>query len=184
MRRSFLIAVALGVAGCSGSVERNDRPTFSVDRTQPFRLEFGRGSGWNGLDTVKLDETGRVVLHRLDSEARAGATVPAWQVASMQLSADAVDEVLGSVQANDLMRLHRAYHEDVLDGTQWLLWVRQGDREKAVYFDNNFPWAIKQFAEDLDAILARAGSDTVTWQRVPDRMARKHERELWDSIKR
>ena len=55
MRWSLVIVIACTVVGCSGSVERDDRPAFTVDPGQPFRLEFGRGSGWHGLNTVKLD---------------------------------------------------------------------------------------------------------------------------------
>ena len=61
MKWSLRIAVAFAIAGCSGRVETDDRPTFTIDRTQPFQLEFGRGSGRAGLDTVKIDQTGRVL---------------------------------------------------------------------------------------------------------------------------
>ena len=56
-KRWLLIASVLAVVG--GGVGliavRNDRLAFTIDHTQPFWLEFGRGSGWHGLDTVKLD---------------------------------------------------------------------------------------------------------------------------------
>jgi hypothetical protein len=184
MKRSFVIAVALAVIGCSGQVEKDDRPAFAIDRTQPFWLEFGRGSGWHGLNTIKLDQTGRVVLHRLKSERRQDVTVLSWEVATLPLPPEAVGEVLKAVEANGLMGLHKAYHEDIADGTQWVLWIKQGEREKSVYFNNSFPAAITRFAEQLDAILARAGLDKMPWQPVPEREARQHEQELWDSIKR
>ncbi len=94
-------------------------------------------------------------------------------------------EVLKAVESNQLTRLQKAYHDDnVKDGTQWVVWIRQGEREKSAYFDNLFPPAIKKFADELDAILAQAGLENVTWQPVPEAESRKHERELWDSIKR
>jgi hypothetical protein len=117
-------------------------------------------------------------------EHRQDVTAILWETATLQLSTEAVAEVLKAVESNDLMGLHRAYHEDINDGTQWVLWVKQGKREKSVYFDNRFPPAINQFAEQLDAILARAGFDKVVWQPVPEKESRQHERELWDSIKR
>ena len=64
-----------------------------------------------------------------------------------------------------------------------MFWVNQGERVKSVYFNNSFPSAIKKFAEQLDAILARAGQDKIAWQAVPVSETRQHERELWDSIK-
>jgi hypothetical protein len=185
-RRWLLIAFALAVVG--GGVYPlavlNDRPAFTIDHTQPFWLEFGRGSGWHGLDTVKIDQTGRAVLHRMKSERKEDVTVLSWEAATVQLSPEALAEVLKAVESNGLMGLRKAYHEDIHDGTQWVLWLRQGEREKSVYFNNSFPRAITTFAEQLDAILARAGYSTVKWQQVPESKSRQHERELWDSIKR
>jgi len=184
MKRSWVMAVALVVVGCSGRVEKDDRPAFTIDRTQPFWLEFGRGSGWHGLDTVKIDQTGRVVLHQMKSDRQQNVNVLSWEVATLQLAPEAVAEVLEAVESNDLMGLHKAYHADIADGTQWVLWMKQGAREKSVYFDNRFPPAITRFAEQLDAILARAGLDKVAWQTVPERESRQHEKELWNSIRR
>lgn len=185
-RRWLLIAVALVVVG--GGVYllavRNDSPAFTIDHSQPFWLEFGRGSGWHGLNTVKIDQTGRAVLHRMKSECKEDVTVLSWEVATLQLSPEALDEVLKAVESNDLMGLRKEYHEDIHDGTQWVLWIKQEEREKSVYFNNNFPRRIKAFAEQLDASLAQAGLDKVAWQPMPERESRQHERELWDSIKR
>ena len=184
MKWSLRIAVAFAIAGCSGRVETDDRPTLTIDRIQPFQLEFGRGSGRAGLDTVKIDQTGRVVLHRMKSDRQQDVTVLSWETATLLLSPEGLAEVLKTLESNDLMRLHKAYHTDVRDGTQWVLWVRQGEREKSVYFDNSFPRAITAFADQLDAILARAGSDKLAWQPVSEQESRQHDRELWDSIKR
>lgn len=87
-------------------------------------------------------------------------------------------------QSNDLIGLRKEYHENIHDGTQWVLWIKQGEREKSVYFNNNFPHRIKAFAKQLDAILEHAGLDKAAWQPVPQRNSRQHERELWDSIRR
>ncbi|OWK45407.1 hypothetical protein FRUB_01738 [Fimbriiglobus ruber] len=182
-----MIAFALAVVGGGAYLLAvwYDRPAFTIDPTQPFQLEFGRGSGGRrGLDTVKIDQTGRAVLHRMKSERKEGVSVLSWEFATLQLSPEALAEVLKAVESNGLMGLRNAYHEDIYDGTQWVLWIKQGDREKSVYFDNNFPQQIEVFAEQLDDILARAGVGKVSWQPVPERQSRQHERELWDSIKR
>jgi hypothetical protein len=184
MRRSFMIAVALATVGCSGRIEKDDRPAFTIDRTQPFLLEFGRGSGLHGLNTIKLDQTGLVILHQIKIEHDQNVSVISWEVATLQLQPEAVGEVLKLIESNRLMRLHKAYHEDIADGTQWVLWIKQGEREKSVYFNNSFPSAITRFAEQLDAILVRAGLNKASWQPVPERESRQHEKELWDSIKR
>jgi len=186
MRRSLVIVIAFAAAaGCSGRVEKDDRPAFTIDRTQPFWLEFGRGSAWHGLDTIKIDQTGRVVLHRMNSTRQENVEVLSWEVGSLQLPPEGVAEVVKAVESDGLMGLQKAYrHENVADGTQWVVWIKQGEQEKSVFFDNRFPPAITRFAEHLDAVLERAGLDKVEWQPVPERESRQHERELWDSIKR
>jgi hypothetical protein len=185
-RRLLLIAFALAVigGGVCFFVLRGDSPALTIDHAQPFWLEFGRGSGWHGLDTVKLDQTGRTVLHRMKSEHKDDVEFLSWQVATLQLSPRALGEVLKAVESNGLLGLHGEYHAKIHDGTQWVLWIKQRDNEKSVYFNNNFPRRIRAFAEQLDTILAGAGYSRVAWQPVPGRQGRDHERELWDSIKR
>jgi hypothetical protein len=159
-------------------------PAPNIDHTQPFWLEFGRGSGWHGLETIKIDQTGRVVLHRIKSKQPDNATFNSCEVATLRLSPEALAEVHKAVESNGLMELDEAYHQHVVDGAQWVLWIRHGELEKAVYFNNSFPPAIKAFAQQLDAILGRAGLDKVAWQPVPQWQSRQHERELWRSIER
>jgi hypothetical protein len=186
MRRArwLLIASAFAVVGGAGAVflvVHNDRPAFVMDHTHPFWLEFGRGSGWHGLNTVKIDQTGRVVLHRMKSMHQNDVTVQSWEVGTLQLPPEAITELLKAVESNNLLGLQKAYHANVHDGTQWVLWIMQGEQEKSVYFDNHFPRSITAFAQQLDAILAQAGLDKVAWQPVDDR---QHEKELWASIRR
>ena len=81
MRRSLLVVCAVAFGGCSDQVEKDTRPAFQIDSVQPFRLEFGRGSGWNGLDTIQIDQTGGVVLHRLKSDGTGS-----WETTSLRLA--------------------------------------------------------------------------------------------------
>lgn len=183
LQMAFAILVVL--VGIYCLAVQSTAPAFTIDSTQPFYLEFGRGSGWHGLNTVKIDQTGRVTLHRMLSEHQQGVIVQTWEVATIQLSPVAVAEVLDRVEANDLIALRKVYRrKNIADGTQWVLWIKQGDREKSVYFTNQFPSAITRFADQLDEILARAGLGSVAWQPAPGRESRQHERELWESIKR
>lgn len=180
--RWLLIAFVLAVLGGMYSLAmRNGSPSFTIDRSRPFCLEFGRGSGWQGLNTAKLDQTGRVVLYRMRREH---VSVVHWETTTLQLSPQAFADVLNAVESNDLMTLREEYYENIQDGTQWVLWIKQGEREKSVYFNNNFPRRIMAFAEEFDAILARSGSDKSVWQPEPRQDSREHERTLWDSIKR
>jgi len=138
-------------------------------------MEFGRGSGWHGLDTVKIFRDGTVTLHRQVRN-------PYWETTTFKLADEAMTEVLSAVDANRLSALLKEYDGSVADGTQWVLWFEQDGVEKTVYCDNRFPDEIVRFAKDLDGILAKNGLEDVKWQRVNVDDARKHERKLWDSI--
>jgi hypothetical protein len=154
-------------------IEKDSRPAFQIDPKKPFRIELGRGSGWFGLDTIKVSEDGTVVIHRQQD---------IWYKATMQLSEDSLADVLQAVADNRLLGLHKAYHaNNVMDGTQWVLWIKQGAEEKSVYFNNHFPKEIVRFATTLDAILAKSGSGNLIWSPAS---GRDHEKELWKSLDR
>jgi hypothetical protein len=165
-------------------VVKDDRPAFHIDPEQPWRIEFGRGSGWHGLDTAKLDQDGRLVLHRLRQDREGNVIALSWETTTAQLPPSAVAKVLAAVESNRLLELDKAYHANVADGTQWVLWVRQGDREKSVYFDNHFPERIVRFAEQLDQVVSGSVGPGLRWRAVPSVEDRDHERELWESLRR
>jgi hypothetical protein len=165
-------------------VVKDDRTPLRIDLGWPWRIEFGRGSGWHGLDTIKLDHDGRAVFHWLQRERKGGATFLSWETSTTRLPRDVVAKVLEAVEVNRLLELDKSYYANVHDGTQWVLWVRQGEREKVVYFDNHFPDSIVRFAEQLDAIVSGSVGPSLRWRAVPYAQARDHEQELWDSIHR
>ena len=143
------------------------------DATQPFKLDFGRGSGGHGLDTVAIAQDGQTSLYRLRRDF-------SWEHSSLRLSPEHIRAVAQAVARHGLPRLAKEYHTNVMDGTQWVLWIRQGQRQKATYFDNNFPASIRDFASELDGILRAAGYDALRWQHAN---SRDHEKELWNSFK-
>ncbi|AMV27946.1 hypothetical protein VT84_26315 [Gemmata sp. SH-PL17] len=173
MWRLFCFVGPLFLYGC--------QPAPRLDPSKPWQIEFGRGSGLEGLDTIKLNQNGKAILHRRKSELRGDVTVDSWETTTVVLSPEKVAKILDAVAENRLLELSKAYHSRMHDGTQWVLWVRQGEWEKAVYFNNRFPDSIVQFAKKLDGVLT--GEDS-QWHAVPDKGARDHERDLWDSIKR
>ena len=77
-----------------------------------------------------------------------------------------------------------AYHAEVHDGTQWVLWIKQADQEKSIYFNNHFPDEIVRFAEQLDAVLSECDLENMNWKTVPATESRQHERELWEAVKK
>ncbi len=147
-----------------------------LDADRPYMIRFGRGSGWHGLDTVKIREDGSVTLHRLIS-----TDDPSWETTTLKLRPESLARILDAIEKNRLFGLQKAYHSDIADGTQWVLWIKQGERQKAVYFDNNFPPEIERFAEAVDKALDESGLEKAVWHNVGD--ARGHDRGLWDSIR-
>ncbi len=103
----------------------------------------------------------------------------------MRLSQEQLRAIAQAVTHHGLPRLQKAYHPifHVYDGTQWVLWLRQGERQKASYFDNSFPASIRHFANELDGILRLAGYDRLRWQPSQPANSREHEKALWNSIK-
>ena len=156
--------------------EKDVRPPFKLELKKPFQIEFGRGSGWHGLETIKLGNDGRVEVYRRDPDHR-----DSWVRADLTTSQNSLAEVVKAVDDCHLLSLHKGYHANVADGTQWVLWFKQGQNEKSIYFNNHFPAEIQSFAKLLDAVLSREGLDKATWQ---NSAGRQHEKELWESIKR
>lgn len=190
MRWTLLILAVL-LTGCDGgtptatgdsnrtdtsSVEHDTRPAFVLDPSQPFVIEFGRGSGRHGLDVVKVDETGFVRLSRVQGH-------PGTESASLQLSIADIATLVGLVNTNQLTSMGRAYSDPrIADGTQWVLWIEQSPSQKAIYFNNSFPSQINAFARGLDSLLQKAGLSTATWSAVPAQQADAQQTALWARI--
>lgn len=150
----------------------------ALDPDEPFRIELGRGSGQVGLDTVRVDQDGTAVLHRVEGPLAAQT----FKTATLRLPPKALEEILHSAAENRLLRLWNSYEEPGMhDGVQWVLLIRQGGTKKAVYFNNRFPDAITRFADTLDRVLKENGLDEARWQ--PDPSNVRPGRELWDSIR-
>ena len=175
--RQFLILILVSAlfAGCGTSSltsVSDDRPTFRIAPEKGFQIAFGRGSGWHGLDTVSVDDAGTVTLHKISD---AGIIRSSFTLVENDLNA-----VLSLVDECGVMDFDREYHDEtVVDGTQWVLLVEQGEKMKSIYFNNHFPEKIHRFALQFDSILdaESKGLETITVEIDPisDR--------LWDSIK-
>jgi hypothetical protein len=159
------------------------RPPFRLDTNRPWNIDLGRGSGMDGLDTVKLSQDGQVILHRPRRVRQWNGYAQVWDTAELTLPPDSVGRIADAVAAERLLDLDRAYHAAVYDGTQWVLWVRQDGREKVVYLNNHFPDPVVRFAAAVDAELVAAG-DRVRWRPVPFWEHGSHDDELWASNRR
>jgi len=189
-RRAVLAAAAVAVAAVlvaglfvAGVLASRRPAAFDFKPDEPFRLELGRGGGRDGLETVATDQTGRAVLHRLQSERRGGSIRLYCETAELELDAEALRRITDAVRDTGLLRMRRAYHKDVADGTQWIFRLRQGENEKAIYFNNRFPGNTRRFAAILDGVLDESGREDLSWSRVADDKMRDHEKALWESIR-
>lgn len=190
--RTTLLILAILLGGCdrrtatptggrttsrsNGVVEPDTRPAFVLDPSKPFVIELGRGSGLDGLDIVKVTETGSVELYRIAG----GQHV---ESASLRLSKADVSKLVSLANARQLTGMGRGYSDpNIADGTQWVLWMEQSPSEKSIYFNNSFPPQITAFADGLDALLRDAGSGTVTWRPVPKQQGIDLQTALWARV--
>lgn len=157
------------------AVTPSTQPAFVLDPGKPFVFELGRGSGWHGLDIVEVRETGVVRLQR-------GENRPQAQSTSLNLSPAQVAELVTLINRKGLTDLGAVYDGHTNDGTQWVLWIRQGSSEKSVYFNNAFPSAITTVADQLDSLLQSAGLPQAKWSAVPGTAGRDYQMALWNRV--
>lgn len=183
MRTTLLVTMALMLA-CVSCASEPEEKLERLDAVQTFRLVLGRGSGLDGLHTVALTHDGNVTLYRRCEEVQNNVHYDYWEKTTLQLPKDAIAELIAEIEKQGVLRLNRAYNDpDIDDGTQWVFWAQQGDKETSVYCNNKFPKPLKRFAETLDATLAKNGMGKVRWERVPEDDRRDVEKRLWDSVK-
>jgi len=181
MKALMMALFAATIAACGKDhpldrVEPAKTEAFSVDLGKDFHFELGRGSGLDGLDTVAFGRDGKVTLFRQHPQG-------SWQTTSLELSAEALARIFDEVKSQEIMKMPAAYHANVQDGTQWVLWIRQDEKSKAIYFNNYFPAEVRRLAERLDRELAAAGIAGAPWKELSKTKVREHEKALWSSIK-
>jgi hypothetical protein len=143
----------------------------------PLVLEFGRGSGRNGLSSVRVAKDGSVVLfryvrHRNDVEST-----------SLVLRERQMYQIHQAIRNHQVENLDRKYSRSIADGEQWILRINVNDEIRSTYFNNNFPPNIEAFADELELVLAEAGLTQEGWRTVRHIDGWRHDRELWDSIR-
>jgi hypothetical protein len=151
--------------------------SFTFDPARPFRVDFGRGSWWMGFDTVSIAEDGSALLYR-----RFGPNFNRWERATIKLTPAQLRTVNEGIVRNGLLGLQEEYKDPaIVDGTQWVLWLRQDGREKLVHCDNRFPPELVAFADALEELMAKA-AEKASWEDIGG--DRHHERVLRASIER
>ncbi len=151
-----------------------DRTRIPAD--EKFDLQFGRGSGWHGLDLLRITSDGR-------AEYEYQADHGEWRRKTFVVPEHQLTKLRQEITELNPWGMDRAYHRNVADGTQWCFLVRIDGKSKSVYFDNNFPNAIRRFADVIDQTVLVPFADPVEAEVVPQRHHRKHEKEIWASIR-
>lgn len=156
------------------------QPEFSIDPNIPWIIMFGRGSGMTGLNTVSINERGLVTIYwRGDNKINESEI---WNTGTTTFTTDDVKVILHSVKDLRIMGLKSIYSAGVHDGSQWLLSIQQGERQKVVYFDNHFPKSIIAFGKVIDDLLIRHKIQDISWTKVPQSQLRNHQKPLWNAL--
>jgi hypothetical protein len=141
-----------------------------------FELQFGRGSARHGLDVLRVTSDGNAVY-----EYQPDLNV--WERRRFRLGVQALADLRKAIDDLDPWSMPAVYRANIADGTQWILLIRVEGREKAVYFDNNFPDAIQRLADHIDHRIIAPLADPVPPESVPSWHQRKHEKELWEAVR-
>jgi hypothetical protein len=149
-------------------------PSFTLDPAQPFHLEFGRGSGWHGLEMFILDQSGRATISRLNEPSLKIEYVET----EISLPQTLINQIITAINTEKITSLDRSYSMAVADGTQWAFLLTQGSHKKIIYFDNNFPAPINNFATTLDQLLAPS-LQSAQWSPLTNRDL---EKPLWSAV--
>jgi hypothetical protein len=163
------------LSGTEQDVAWSDGSEFSLHPDDTFEFQFGQGSGWHGLNLLKVTADGRATY---EYQADRG-----WSRKTFVVGDRGLEHLVEKINALRIFGLPRAYHADVADGTQWCLLIKTGGRRKAIYCDNYFPAELRELAAFVhrDVVVGAGGlAEPVA---VPRWCWRQHEQEIWSSIR-
>lgn len=155
-------------------IENGNHKKFFLFPEKPFKLELGRGSGFLGLDIIRIDKNRSVSLIRKQEYN--------WQHCSFKLTNQEAKEIIIAILKNKNCLLKKGYHADVIDGIQWILFFSQENNEINTYFNNHFPKEIIELAEIMDKIVTKSNTRKVKWLEFPENEANSQQKELWKRI--
>jgi len=164
-------------------VEINDKANVMLYRRSSVRKTAQVKFDKNNIKQISrfLSKGGKI---QVDDKKNLHVTVNLfWEESTLKITKESLREIIHLLNQLDLINLKETYsNPKVMDGSQWILRLTQGEKDKAIYFNNNFPVQIKTFAEKLDKILNNNGLKTLKWTAVPYENSGKHDDALWMSI--
>jgi hypothetical protein len=152
------------------------RGDFQLPLDETFELQLGLGSGWGGFDLHKVSADGNVAYEYKGHHGR-------WGRKRFQFGKADLERLVGQVNSLGIFRLHKGYHADAVDGTQWCLLIKTGGRSKVVYCNNHFPAELQKLARFVHVELVAPHAAKVKGEAVPKGEHRKHGKEIWASIR-
>jgi hypothetical protein len=165
----FISAISLPI-GCY------ERTAMKLDRSKPFVVQIGRGSGRDGLETITIDTDGSVVLFRQRIETKGGDSEHRWERGAMKLTQASLSEIADAINQKNILVLNSNYiNEKIYDGNQWILKIQQDSIQKRIYCSNDFPDSIVELANTIDTLLQQNGLHDVEWKQVLGEQAGSHD---------
>lgn len=151
-------------------------PRSDPDSGVDFWFQLGQGSGMHGLDLIRVTADGGVSYEYLSSSG--------WARKRFSIDQKMIQSLKEKIDHLGIQNLKPAYHRPIADGTQWCLLIKGDGRPKAIYCDNNFPKPVVDLAEFVHKNILEPNATNIEGEIVTDRQHERHEKELWNSIRR
>jgi hypothetical protein len=166
-------AVLLFATALSGCGERRG-PPITADAT--FEFQLGQGSGWHGLDLLKIPADGMAVYEYQPQRGK-------WFRKRFSVDKGRLEALIEKIKALNILDMERWYTSGIADGTQWCILIKSGGQQKSIYCDNKFPQPIKDLAAFVHETIIEPLGGRVEAVVVPEREHHNHEKEIWASIR-
>jgi hypothetical protein len=139
-----------------------------------FALVLAQGSGWHGFNVLRVSAAGRCEFRYFFTSKQVSTDrgevyiTQVWRKAGFQLSDQEQQRLRNALKAADVFGLKDEYiDERIADGTQWIVRLRAGGRQKRVYLSNRFPERLRQLSRSIrEQVMAPHRMELVTATRV------------------
>jgi hypothetical protein len=167
-----LLSIALVIVVCVYNRDLIRPAPWPVVYDSAFEFQLGQGSGWQGLDLIKITADGKAVYQFQSSGG-------VWSRKTFQLTSAEMQSLADRLNDLKIVALDDHYAVNIHDGTQWCLLVKSQGHLKRIYCDNRFPRRVKKLAAFVhETIIDRTGAKALAVP-VPPAQFRDFEAEVW-----
>jgi hypothetical protein len=120
-----------------------------------FAFILAQGSVLEGYNTLRVSAAGRCQYRYSVLETEVSGTgdiynTSVWREATFQLTDEMQRQLRDALKAADLFALNDDYvNRRIMDGTQWVVRLRAGGKEKRIYCSNAFPGRLRPLSRTL-----------------------------------